>query len=221
MTVLKIKELNEFPAFTKHKKQLAIFERQTPEGSHTFFKKLMQTPFNVIGKVSKENSLQDMQAILENHIPDQLQANNFYMDWVSDMAETCAIFCDTLGSDAVGFCLGTERGCRRYHIDNVPLRLLVTYAGQGTEWLPDEATDRNAFANGEPNEKIIKNPEARQFMNTWDIAIFRGGPKGLLHRTPDAALDNPSILMRLDHVTFWDKILKQQQENIELLIESA
>ena len=174
----------------------------------------MQTPFNVIGKISKENSLQDIQAILENHIPDQVQADNFYMDWVSDMTETCAIFCDTLGSDAVGFCIGTERGCRRYHIDNVPLRLLVTYAGQGTEWLPDEAADRNAFANGEPNEKIIKNPEAHQFMNTWDIAIFRGGPKGLLHRTPDAALDNPSILMRLDHVTFWDKILKQQQENI-------
>lgn len=137
------------------------------------------------------------------------------------MAQVSVSFCDILGSDAVGFCLSTERGCRRYHIDNVPMRLLVTYFGQGTEWLPDEAADRRAFAMGEPNAKIIKDASARQFMKSWDISVFRGGPKGLLHRTPDQALSGRSILMRLDHQDFWDRILKQKNSDNLLQTETA
>ena len=39
------------------------------------------------------------------------------------------------------------------------------------------------------------------------LAIFKGkkyggGERGILHRTPDAALEKPSLLMRLDHDTF-------------------
>ena len=60
----------------------------------------------------------------------------------------------------VAFWLGTERGCSRYHVDNVPKRLLVTYAGRGTEWIPDIAADRTAFESGEPNEHIVKDKSA-------------------------------------------------------------
>ena len=127
------------------------------------------------------------------------------------MAQVCESFCEILNSDSVSFCLATERGCRRYHVDNVPLRLLVTYSGQGTEWLPNEAADRRAWANGNANENIVKDPSAREFMRPWDIALFRGGPKGLLHRTPDSALKGASILMRLDHASFWTNILEHKQ----------
>ena len=74
------------------------------------------------------------------------------------------------------------------------MRLLVTYAGKGTEWLPDEFVDRNAYENGLPNESILKNPSRSKFINTWDVAIFRGGSDGLLHRSPDAALNGTSII---------------------------
>jgi hypothetical protein len=212
MNVLQALDLQALPQFSKQQ-QLAIVEREPLDKSDMFFQKLMKTPFSAIGQVSKKSSVEDIEAILKDDIPSNMQNDPFYTHWVADMAEVCGTFCDTLNSEAVSFFLGTERGCRRYHIDNVPMRLLVTYAGQGTEWLPDEAADRIALAKGAPNEDIIKDPSKRQFMNNWDIAIFRGGPKGLLHRTPDAALGNPSILMRLDYASFWDKILKQQQEN--------
>ena len=78
--------------------------------------------------------------------------------------------------------------------------------------MPDEAADRKAFAAGAPNEKIVKDPSAVRFLSTWDVAVFRGGPKGLLHRTPDAALNGPSILLRLDHPSFWDEIMKRRSE---------
>ena len=130
------------------------------------------------------------------------------------MSKICQIFCDTLNSKSISFCLGTERGCSRYHIDNVPMRLLVTYMGQGTEWLPNEIANRAAFEEGLPNEKIVKDSSKIKSIKTFNVAIFRGGAAGLLHRTPDSALKNPSILLRLDHESFWDNILKQQDSNL-------
>lgn len=211
MSIFRAADLNTLPEFPKREDQLAIVERQSLEGAEVFFQKLMKAPFGIAGKVRKENAVSDIKDILEDEISAELQSDPFYEHWISDMAKVCRSFCDTQGSDTVGFWIGSERGCRRYHIDNVPLRALVTYAGTGTEYLPDEAADRRAFADGAPNEKIIKDPSAIQFMKAWDVAVFRGGPQGLLHRTPDAALNGPSILMRLDHPSFWDNILKQQQ----------
>lgn len=212
MSVYQVIDLHALPDFPKRQDQLAIVEREPLDGSDAFFQKLMHTPLRVIGRVSKVNSIDDILRTLEDTIPEELQADTFYPRWISDMAQICEVFCNTLNGEAVGFCLSTERGCRRYHIDNVPMRLLVTYTGQGTEWIPDEAANRTALASGAPNEEIITNPSAREFMSTWDIAIFRGGPKGLLHRTPDSALNGASILMRLDHASFWDSIMKKQQE---------
>ena len=174
----------------------------------------MYEPFRVVGKISKKNSSEDIKRILRDIIPLSSQTNFFYKTWVSDMSEICQIFCDTLNSKSVSFCLGTERGCSRYHIDNVPMRLLVTYMGQGTEWLPNEIANRAAFEEGLPNEKIVKDSSKIKSIKTFNVAIFRGGAAGLLHRTPDSALKNPSILLRLDHESFWDNILKQQDSDL-------
>ena len=89
----------------------------------------------------------------------------------------------------------------------------MTYVGQGTEWLPDNFADKIAYKNGEPNEKIIKGILAKQFTGEWDIAVFKGGPEGLLHRTPDSALNKNSILMRLDHPEFWKNIQRNFKQN--------
>ena len=86
---------------------------------------------------------------------------------------------------------------------------MVTYAGQGTEWIPDEAADRNAYYNGEPNENIIKDKSATKYIDKWDVAIFRGGSNGLLHKTPKTALKTSSVLMRLDYSKYWDRIFKR------------
>jgi hypothetical protein len=213
MSVFRTKSIEALKNFATHQDQLGIVERKIPAGADAFFQKLMQTPFGIAGKVRNHDAISDIKDILDDQIPSIIQHDPFYERWIEDMAEAAKIFCDIQNSDSIGFWLGSQRGCRRYHIDNVPLRMLITYAGKGTEWLPDEAADRCAFANGEPNEKIIKNPAAIQFMKKWDVAVFRGGAKGLLHRTPDDALNSPSILMRLDHPSFWDNVLKHQKQN--------
>ena len=214
MSFLKIDDIEKISEFSKQEYQLIELERKNMSNSVSFFREIMHEPFRVIGKISKKNSSEDIKRILRNIIPLSSQTNFFYKTWVSDMSEICQIFCDTLNSKSVSFCLGTERGCSRYHIDNVPMRLLVTYMGQGTEWLPNEIANRVAFEEGLPNEKIVKDSSKIKSIKTFNVAIFRGGAAGLLHRTPDSALKNPSILLRLDHESFWDNILKQQDSNL-------
>lgn len=210
MSIFYAASLSELAHFQQRSEQLGIFHREKPQEAEQFFETLMQEPFGIPGTIRKSHLQSDITALLDEALPATIKAEPFYDRWIEDMAQVCSTFCETQGTDAVSFWLGSERGCRRYHVDNVPMRLLVTYAGKGTEWLPDEAADRAAFANGEPNERIVKNPEAKQFMNAWDVSVFRGGPKGLLHRTPDDALTGPSILMRLDHPSFWKNIIRQR-----------
>ena len=214
MSFLKIDDIEKISEFSKQDYQLIEIERKNMNNSDSFFREIMYEPFRVIGKISKKNSSEDIKRILRDIIPLNSQTNFFYKTWVSDMSEICQIFCDTLNSKSVSFCLGTERGCSRYHIDNVPMRLLVTYMGQGTEWLPNEIANRAAFEEGLPNEKIVKDSSKIKSIKTFNVAIFRGGAAGLLHRTPDSALKNPSILLRLDHESFWDNILKQQDSDL-------
>ena len=214
MSFLKIDDIEKISEFSKQEYQLIELERKNMSNSDSFFREIMHEPFRVIGKISKKNSSEDIKKTLRDIIPLSSQTNFFYKTWVSDMSEICQIFCDTLNSKSISFCLGTERGCSRYHIDNVPMRLLVTYMGQGTEWLPNEIANRVAFEEGLPNEKIVKDSSKIKSIKTFNVAIFRGGAKGLLHRTPDSALKNPSILLRLDHESFWDNILKKQDSNL-------
>ena len=109
-----------------------------------------------MGKVRKKFAKQGVQNILKNKIPEILRNDQFYEKWIADMIKVIEVFCSFLKEDSVCFWLGSERGCKRYHVDLVPFRMLVTYAGKGTELLPDETANRNAFINGEPNKKIVK-----------------------------------------------------------------
>ena len=193
---------------SKTKSYLTISERNAPIEFDDFFKKIINKPFNINGKVFKKNSVNDIKDILEDKISNEIKNSIHYNYWINDMAQMSSIFCDIMGSNDISFSLGTSRGCSRYHIDNVPMRLLVTYYGQGTEWLPIDNADYGAYSKGKDNENILKNPKKRMYHKPWHISNFKGGSDGILHRTPDSALKSPSLLMRLDHSTFLNDIEK-------------
>ena len=200
-------ELNNLKEFKKSSEQIKILERKKPITAESFFRKLNKLPFSIYGNVSQENTNSDIKELLKEVIPEKIQYDPFYGYWLEDMSEVCKLFCSFQGEDSISFWLGSKRGCTRYHVDMVPYRLLVTYDGQGTEILPDEAANRNAFINGKSNEEIVKYNSAHWFIDQWDVAIFRGGEKGILHRTPDSASnESSSVLMRLDGSSFFKEI---------------
>ena len=193
--------------FKNDYKQLKVINRKIPKNSEFFFNKVFKCLNSVSGFVKYNSSRQDIEELFNRQITKDIKCDPFYSVWIDDMSDLCKLFCKFIGDNKISFWLGTERGCKRYHVDMVPFRLLVTYAGQGTEVLPDYAANRNAFREGQSNKEILKSKSALEYINKWDIAIFRGGEDGILHRTPDSALDSKSsILMRLDASCFLDEI---------------
>ena len=198
MSIWYATNLSTLEGFANRQHKLEVSKRIVPDGAEAFFEKLMKKSFGITGQLNKNTALDDLRYLLAEEIPAETKKNSFYEFWLRDMAKISGLFCNVANQNTIGVWVGSKRGCKRYHIDNVPYRLLVTYAGKGTEWLPDEASDRGAHARGEANENIVKDQSAKRFIGQWDVAIFRGGSNGLLHRTPDCALQANSILMRLD-----------------------
>ncbi|WP_434050961.1 MAG: DUF1826 domain-containing protein [Roseibium sp.] len=93
----------------------------------------------------------------------------------------------------IRFDVSDEVMCPKFHVDNVPARLLCTYRGAGTEYV---------LAGAEENpERISKVPRGA-------VGLFRGGAwhgeerTGLLHRSPDpAAGSGPRLLLVIDPVS--------------------
>ena len=86
-------------------------------------------------------------------------------------AETVRVRFETLMDDA----------CRKFHLDNVDMRLVVTYAGAGTQWIAPAhaAKAREQQTNYEGPINSIP---------AGDVAIFRGKKSNasnlILHRSP-------------------------------------
>jgi hypothetical protein len=94
-------------------------------------------------------------------------------------------------------------GCPLFHADQVGLRLLVTYVGKGTEWVPEHAVDRSALGSGD-NRAIVPDPRFIRRVAPFTVALFKGEAypgnrgKGVVHRSPPADSRRPRLLLCLD-----------------------
>ena len=193
--------------FYRDNNYLNILDREVPNNSNKFFKTLISKPFELNIIIKREKAFEDIKYHLSKQLLKRVKDHVFYYKWIKDMSEICILYLNIIKKNSLNFSLKTSRGCKRYHIDNVPVRLLVTYYGKGTEWLPRDACNYSAYYNGENNEKIIKIKNKSKFIEPWSVAIFKGqkfkgGTKAILHRTPDEALNKKSLLMRLDSESF-------------------
>ena len=95
--------------------------------------------------------------------------------------------------------------CPRFHCDNLPVRLVTTYVGPGSEWLPEYAINRTGLGAPHPDKpEIATDTAAIQRLAPGDIGLIKGSgwvgseERGLVHRSP--ALDNghKRLLMSID-----------------------
>ena len=121
----------------------------------------------------------------------------------TDIARLGRLFAALLGTTAVHGRLEAIDGpaCRLFHADHVGLRLLCTYAGAGTEWVPDEAVDRARLGD---NRAAVRDPTAVRRLPRFAVAILKGhawrgnAGRGIVHRSPDASPLRPRLLLCLD-----------------------
>ena len=91
--------------------------------------------------------------------------------------------------------------CPRFHVDHVPLRLISTYAGAGSEWLHESGMRRRRL--GDPATEPTE-PAAIQQLGAGDVALFKGEKwlgnegAGIIHRSPQATNTERRLILTLD-----------------------
>jgi hypothetical protein len=91
--------------------------------------------------------------------------------------------------------------CPRFHVDHVPVRLITTYAGVGSQWLMEGVMDRRRLAQpeAEPADASLI-----QQMRSGDVALLKGEKwqgnegYGLIHRSPQLAPGERRLILSLD-----------------------
>lgn len=100
--------------------------------------------------------------------------------------------------------------CKRFHSDINDLRLLCTYYGPGTLWLPNDNINQTAMRKGLFDEIVIDNSRVEQ-AKAYEVVVLKGAlhthctPGALIHRSPTIEeLGQVRILFRLDTAGFGD-----------------
>jgi len=154
----------------------------------------------------KSGTVAEIQTALENEFPT-------YQDLTTDIVALLKVFGDVYQSKTFKVLLAkiNTNMCRKFHTDINDLRLLCTYIGQGTLWLPEEAINRKELSGVGGNERIVKDENLIQQIQTGNVAILKGAiyskenTKAVVHRSPEIkGTGEIRLLLRVDTEEFLD-----------------
>lgn len=128
-----------------------------------------------------------------------------------NIAELVDMFCYLFDLKRAGLRLTVlDRAmCPKFHVDHVPCRLITTFQGIATEWLPHEAVNREklgAGSQGQPDAKsgLYQSQRDIQCLSPGDVALLKGEGwqgnenAGLVHRSPAVTGGERRLLLTLD-----------------------
>jgi len=128
-----------------------------------------------------------------------------------DIASLVEMFAFLFDIRRVGLRLATlDRAmCPRFHVDKVPCRMVATYHGVATEWLPHEAVDRSRLGpaghgSADNVSGVFRASNDIQQLGCGAVALLKGElwegneNAGLVHRSPAVDIDESRLLLTLD-----------------------
>ncbi len=128
-----------------------------------------------------------------------------------DIAELVDMFCCLFGLAQAGLRLTVldKAMCPRFHVDKVPCRLVTTYQGAATEWLPHHAVDHDKLGHrseGKPDKqsRLFQSLNDIHQLSYGDVALLKGERwqgnegAGLVHRSPALSPGERRLLLTLD-----------------------
>jgi len=121
------------------------------------------------------------------------------------------VLAELTGCELVGVRLARVESamCPRFHVDKVTVRLVGTFAGDGTEYIATEDVDRRFLghaARGASDESsgLLRNGAQVHRANCGDVVLLKGeawpdnAGRGAVHRSPAASAAEPRLVMTLD-----------------------
>ncbi len=159
---------------------------------------IAEQPVECRASGTTEEILSVLKDYFNNNLPD---SPHFF----EDISKLLKLFEKTTKASSFRFLLTTVNTnmCRKFHTDVNDLRLLCTYMGPGTLWVPDEAVDHEATkARGNKQELVIDLNQIQQ-VRTGDVVILKGAlyPESnpILHRSPSIEeAGETRLLLRID-----------------------
>ncbi|WP_024683646.1 DUF1826 domain-containing protein [Pseudomonas syringae] len=126
-----------------------------------------------------------------------------YQGFIADVSWLVGAYACLLGAECVGLRLRVldKAMCPRFHVDHVPVRLITTYGGVGSQWLHEGVMDRKQLGrlDAEPTDAAHI-----QQINSGDVALLKGerwhGNEGfgLIHRSPQLLRNERRLILTLD-----------------------
>lgn len=181
---------------------LAIWQRQLPVHISDFGALLLSLDEPLADAISLDTT--------DEKAPPKLQglASRFndlegYEGFVADIAWLVSAYACLLGAKRVGLRLRVldKAMCPRFHVDHVPVRLITTYAGIGSQWLQEGVMERRHLGQSEAepvHDSLIER------LDTGDVALLKGEKwrgnegAGLIHRSPALAEGERRLILTLD-----------------------
>jgi hypothetical protein len=91
--------------------------------------------------------------------------------------------------------------CPRFHVDHVPVRLITSYAGPGSQWLAEGAMVRQRLGDctAEPQDPgLINSSQAGHVLLAKGERWSGNEGRGLIHRSPQPLGGERRLLLTLD-----------------------
>ena len=150
----------------------------------------------------------------ESQLQQMLGADDASVELRNDILELVDMFCCLFGLQRTGLRLATlnRAMCPRFHVDHVPCRLLKTYKGIATQWIPHAVVDRTKLGVESHNQTdelsgLFQSETDIENLKSGQVALLKGERwmgnegAGLVHRSPRLDEGEQRFLLSLDFCT--------------------
>ncbi|MHC8356655.1 DUF1826 domain-containing protein [Pseudomonas sp. LB3P81] len=181
---------------------LAIWQRQLPAPIADFGSLLLSLNEPLAESLSLEIANEDTEPNLRGWASGFSDLEG-YEGFTADVSWLVSAFACLLGAKRIGVRLRVleKAMCPRFHVDHVPVRLITTYAGVGSQWLKEGVMDRRQLS--QPEAEPTDNSLIQQ-IGSGAVALLKGekwhGNEGfgLIHRSPQLAPGERRLILTLD-----------------------
>ena len=179
--------------------------------------------------VNQNPNLEFSEVIKSADVKDSLKSvigpNTEMLPFFEDVSYLSFIFCKIFDQKKIWLRLdGIDHPmCPRFHTDNVKCRLVTTYVGPATQWLPHSLVNRSKLGHGnggKPDEKsgLFSSKMDIEQLNTGHVALLKGESwqgnrgAGLVHRSPHKEGKYRRLYMTIDFLDTYLSIYKNSLE---------
>ncbi|OLU24740.1 hypothetical protein BVH03_19330 [Pseudomonas sp. PA15(2017)] len=123
--------------------------------------------------------------------------------FLADVAWLVRAYACLLDARRIGLRLRALDGamCPRFHVDHVPLRLITSYAGPGSQWLAEGDLPRQLLGG---TQALPREGAVVEQIGCGHVALVKGerwegnDGRGLIHRSPTLPAGERRLLLTLD-----------------------